>query len=127
MGDPALKVSEPSLNHLTANTFQDFIVKLKDHLLARVLEKQYDTEPPTFTMKDRDVLYIRNNCLEQRYSMNIYYTTYDLRRRKDRINLKGWSHLMALSQDGIHPYVYAQVLEFSDSMSSTDQQWRIKT
>jgi len=24
--------------------------------------------------------------------------------------MKGWSHVMALSQDGIHPYVYARVL-----------------
>ena len=89
---------------------QDFVIKLKDHLLARVLDKQYDAEPPIFTTKDRNVLYIRNNRIEQQYNMNIYYTTYNLRRGKDRINMRGRSHVMALSQDGIHPYVYARVL-----------------
>ena len=89
---------------------QDFVMKLKDHLLARILNMQYETEPPTFTEKDRNMLYIRNNRLEQRYSMSVYYTTYDLRRGKDRVNMRGRSHVMALSQDGVHPYVYAQVL-----------------
>ena len=85
-------------------------MKLKDHLLARVLGKQYDSEPPIFTTKDRNTLYIRNNRLEQRYRMTIYYTTYNLQRSKDTINMKGRSHVMALSRDGIHPYVYARVL-----------------
>ena len=85
-------------------------MKLKDHLLARVLDKQYDSELPTFTTKDRDQLYIAEDRLEQRYSMNIYHTTYDLRRGKDRVNMKNRSHVMTLSYDGIHPYAYARVL-----------------
>ena len=85
-------------------------MKLKDHLLARILNKQYDAEPPTFTTKDRNTLFIRNNRLEQQYNVTIYYTTYDLRRGKDKVNLKGRSHVMALSQDSVHPYAYAQVL-----------------
>lgn len=89
---------------------QDFVIKLKDHLLARVLDKQQDTDPLSFTSKDRSLLYIRNNRLELRHSMNVYFTTYDLRRGKDRVNMRGRSHVMALSQDGDHPYIYAQVL-----------------
>ena len=42
--------------------------------------------------------------------MNIFYTTYDLRRGKDKVNMKGRSHVMTLSQDRVHPYAYAQVL-----------------
>ena len=61
---------------LTLN--EDFTIKLKNHLLARVLNKQYDTETPTFTTRDRDELYIAEDQLEQRYCMNLYYTTYDL-------------------------------------------------
>ncbi|KAF9778070.1 hypothetical protein BJ322DRAFT_1015103, partial [Thelephora terrestris] len=94
-GDPALK---------------DFAARLKDHLLARILNRQYDTDPPTFTNEDRDRLYISEDRLEQRYGMNIYYTTYDLRRGKDRVNMKNRSHVMTLSQDDDHPYAYAQVL-----------------
>ena len=76
----------------------------------RVLKKQYDAEPPAFTTRDRDGLYIAKDRLEQRYGMNVYHTTYDLRRGKDRVNMKNRSHIMILSQDGIHPYAYARVL-----------------
>ena len=85
-------------------------MKLKDHLLARVLNKQYESEPPTFTENDRNNLYITEDRLEHRYTMNIYHTTYDLRRGKDRVNMKGRSNIMTLSQADDHPYAYAQVL-----------------
>jgi hypothetical protein len=85
-------------------------VNLKDHLLGRILNRQDNTESPAFTARERNTLHIRNDRLEQRFGMNIYYTTYDLRRGKDRVNMKGRSHVMALSSDGVHPYVYAQVL-----------------
>ena len=42
--------------------------------------------------------------------MNIYYTTYDLRRGRDSINMKNRPYVMTLSRDGTHPYAYAQVL-----------------
>ena len=42
--------------------------------------------------------------------MSLYYTTYDLRRGKDRVNMKNRPNIMTLSQDEIHPYAYAQVL-----------------
>lgn len=95
---------------ITLTFEQDFIPKLKDHLLARVLNKQYDTEPPVFTAKDRNELYIAEDRLEQRYTMDIYHTTYDLRRGKDRVNMKGRSNVMTLSQEGSHPYGYARIL-----------------
>ena len=90
MGDPALKLGDGSPSQLSTLLMlsQDFIVKLKDHLLARILNKQYDAEPPTFTTKDRDQLYIAEDRLEQRYNMSVYHTTYDLRRGKDRVNMK---------------------------------------
>ena len=94
----------------TLTLSQGFVVKLKDHLLARIFNKQYDTEPPMFTAKDRDELYIAEDRLEQRYCMSVFHTTYDLRQGKDRVNMRNRSHVMTLSQDGIHPYAYAQVL-----------------
>ena len=42
--------------------------------------------------------------------MSIYYTTYDLRRGKDRVNMRGQSNIMTLSQADDHPYAYARVL-----------------
>ena len=43
--------------------------------------------------------------------MTIYYTTYDLLRQGDKINMRSRPYVMALSHgDPTHPYVYAQVL-----------------
>ena len=42
--------------------------------------------------------------------MNVYYTTYDLQRGKDRVNMKNRSNIVTLSRDGTHPYAYARVL-----------------
>lgn len=90
---------------------QDFIPNLKDHLLARILGHQYDPEPLTFTDGDCNGVHIVGKRLEQRYTMTIYYTTYDLQRGYDKINMKGRSFVMALScGDPSHPYAYAQVL-----------------
>jgi len=89
---------------------QDFIPNLKDHLLARILHCQYEEEPPTFTENDRSKVFISGDRLEQRYTMTVNYTTYDLRRGQDKINMKGRPYVMALSRDPFHPYVYARVL-----------------
>jgi len=42
--------------------------------------------------------------------MTVNYTTYDLRRGQDKINMKGRLYVMALSRDPFYPYVYARVL-----------------
>jgi hypothetical protein len=84
---------------------------MKDHLLARILHRQYDPDPPSFTDYDRSRFQIVGKCLEQRYTMTINYTTYDLRRGSDKINMKGRPYVIALSRgDSSHPYVYARVL-----------------
>lgn len=96
---------------LSSPIHQDFIPKLKDHLLARILGRQYDPDPPVFTDRDRNQVHIAGKRLEQRYTMTVYHTTYDLRRSSDKINLKGRPYVMALSHgDPSHPYVYARVL-----------------
>ena len=43
--------------------------------------------------------------------MTVNYTTYDLRRGSDKVNMKGRRYVMALScGDPSHPYMYARVL-----------------
>ena len=82
-----------------------------DHLLARINHQQYNPEPPTFTDDDRDKVFIAGNSLQQRRTMSVYYTTYDLRRGVDKINTRGRPYVIALSHnDPSHPYVYARVL-----------------
>ena len=64
-----------------------------------------------FTDGDRNKVHIVGKRLERRYTMTVYYTTYDLRRGGDKINLKGRPYVMALSHGDLsHPYVYARVL-----------------
>ena len=113
LGDPALKVRQPQqfLRRMSLIVFQDFIPNLKDHLLARILHRQYDPEPLSFTDYDRNRVQIVGKRLEQRYTMTINYTTYDLQRGSDKINMKGRPYVIALSHsDPSHPYVYARVL-----------------
>lgn len=111
--DPALKVCAPTCFCGRSNQLahQDFIPKLMDHLLAHILHRQYDPEPPTFMDDDRDKVFIAGNRLQQRHTMSVYYTTYDLRRGVDKINTRGRPYVIALSHgDHSHPYVYARVL-----------------
>ena len=43
--------------------------------------------------------------------MTVNYTTYDLRRGSDKVNMKGCRYVMALSRGNpSHPYMYARVL-----------------
>ena len=43
--------------------------------------------------------------------MTVNYTTYDLRRGSDKVNMKGRRYVMALSRGNpSHPYMYARVL-----------------
>jgi len=111
--DPALKVrfSTHFVRDVSVTDWpQDFIPNLKDHLLSRILHRSYEEEPPTFTDDDRSTVFISGDRLEQRYTMTVNYTTYDLRRGQDKINMKGRPYIMALSRDPFHPYVYARVL-----------------
>ena len=99
------------MEHHTDQLHQDFVRKLLDHVLACILHRQYDSEPPHFTDDEQDKVYIHGNRLEQRYTMSVYYTTYDLRRQVDKINMRGRPYVMALSHgDPSHPYLYARVL-----------------
>ena len=89
---------------------QDFIPNLKDHLLTRILHRQYEEEPSTFTENNHSKVFISGDRLEQQYTMTMNYTTYDLHRRQDKINMKGRPYVMALSWDPFHPYIYARIL-----------------
>lgn len=94
-----------------SSVHQDFVPSLKHHLLARILHCQYDPEHPTFVDHELNEVLIVGKRLEQRFTMTVHYTTYDLRRGADKINMKGRPYVMALSHDDpSHPYVYARVL-----------------
>jgi hypothetical protein len=85
---------------------------LKDHILARILDKPMETE---FSRQDRATLAIVNDRIHAHKTLRINYTTYDVRRDQDTINPRTNSDVMILSQeddedsDG-HPYWYARIL-----------------
>lgn len=114
LNDPAVRVRSglEKLFWVLRSTFcQNFIPNLKDYLLARILGCQDEPEPPLFTDRDRNSVQIVGKRLDRRFTMTVYYTTYDLRRGCDKINMKGRPYVMALSRgDSSHPYVYARVL-----------------
>lgn len=122
--DPAAKVS-PSL----AITFkfspglQNFLYKLRVHLLSRLLDKGLDGDDPClFTDEERNSLRIVNNTIYSARQLSVHYTTYDVRRDRDVINTTGHPYVMLRSPEagaGTHPYWYAQVIGIYHACVST--------
>jgi hypothetical protein len=113
-GDPAVKVSAMSDAGSPDALVQDFLPKLKRHLLNRILltldiEDQTNCSPTSVLIK-HDRLYSHN-------IMRINYTTYDVRRRQDTVS-PSTSHcnvmVLANRDDhqglNFHPFRYARVL-----------------
>ncbi|KIK31437.1 hypothetical protein CY34DRAFT_19925 [Suillus luteus UH-Slu-Lm8-n1] len=96
-GDPAVK---------------NFIPKLRDHILYRLRGLDVSHCDHTFTDDERNAVIIPNNIIYSVQTMQVYYTTYDLRREYDTINPRAHSDVMVLSGESAprHPYWYARVL-----------------
>ncbi|KIL66687.1 hypothetical protein M378DRAFT_63514, partial [Amanita muscaria Koide BX008] len=97
---------------------KDFLPRLLDHLLARLLGIAYDGDEATFPSAARSTITIRNNAIYSHQVVRVNYTTYDLRREQDTINIRTKPDIMLLSRedpanvDGLefHPYWYARVI-----------------
>ena len=120
-GDDAVKVSSLLMDlllylNLTNSFGQDFIPKLKDHILSRLSGCAYDGDEVTFSEAERDSIRFVNNKLYRHKTLRINYTTYDLRRQQDSINPRTHSDVMLLSHEDsdeeidAHPYWYARVV-----------------
>ncbi|KIK81964.1 hypothetical protein PAXRUDRAFT_14969 [Paxillus rubicundulus Ve08.2h10] len=94
---------------------KDFIPKLKNHLLSRLLDLDYDGDERTFTDDQRKQLRFADglNKVLQPKRFQINYTTYDVRRDQDTLWPGHGASIMVLSRedgDCVHPFWYAQVL-----------------
>lgn len=92
---------------------QNFIPKLKDHLLGRLLGRDFDGDEPIFSNAERNSVHIINGCIYSAKVLRINYTTYDMRRDQDSMNPRTHCDVMMKSpetQRGAHPYWYARVL-----------------
>ncbi|KAJ3778513.1 hypothetical protein FB446DRAFT_768429 [Lentinula raphanica] len=98
-GDPAAK---------------DFWPKLQDHLLGRLMERDFDGDThDSFTDEDRQHIRVRDCKVVELQTLRVNYTTYDVRRDQDTINPHSHADVMVLSPEtgpDAHPYWYARVL-----------------
>ena len=105
-----------SLSHGIADSDQDFIPRLKDHLLVRHNNIPYDGDEHTLSDEERDTITFIGNCIYKHNILRINYTTYDLRRAQDSINVRTHLYIMTLGHEDKeeemkhHPYWYAKVL-----------------
>ncbi|KIK11946.1 hypothetical protein PISMIDRAFT_121802 [Pisolithus microcarpus 441] len=98
----------PSLQH-------NFIPKLKDHLLSRLYQYEYDGDECQFTAVDHNHLHFVNNLnnVTELKTFRVNYTSYDVRRQQDFMQPGHGCTIMVLSREdgpGIHPFWYAQVI-----------------
>ena len=102
---------------------QNFIYKLRVHLLSRLLGKGLDGDDPClFTDEERNSVRLVNNTIFSAKQLSVNYTTYDVRHDRDTINAITRPYIMLRSPEvgtGVHPYWYAQVLGIYHAHVST--------
>jgi len=103
--------------------FTGFIPKLKDHLLGRLLNRDYSGDTyGEFSDEERNTVRIAGEQIYRCKTIRINYTTYDVRRDGDTINPRTYPDIMVKSPEtGPHaqPFWYARVIGiFHASVSS---------
>ena len=103
-----------SYHYSRSHALQNFIPRLKDHILGRSPGRTYQGDENTFTQEDRRSVYFTKNRIYHHKTVRINYTTYDLRRDQDSINPQRRADVMLLSHEedetNPHPYWYARVI-----------------
>jgi len=116
------------LSEILFPSIQNFLRKLKAHLLPRVKSLLSQDAPsysenisnpgtialPTLDTSDLDKLLFKHDCLYMHNILRINYTTYDVRRKQDTINPRtAHRDIMVLANnedDSDHPFLYARVI-----------------
>jgi hypothetical protein len=114
-GDPAIQVGmifQRVPYGLADHSHQNFIPRLKDHILYRLQKLDISYCDHTFTDDERNSVIIPNNTVYSVQTLQVHYTTYDLRREYDTVNPRTHADVMVLSGEIMpgHPYWYARVL-----------------
>ncbi|KAH9848646.1 hypothetical protein C2E23DRAFT_785618 [Lenzites betulinus] len=98
----------------TDPAMKDFVVKLKDHLLARLDDRDPGPDIGNYTARDRNRLLIRNNRAYWHQVLRVNYTSYDRQRAQDLINPTSHPDILLRApktKAAQHPYWYARVLK----------------
>ena len=102
---------------------QNFIYKLRIHLLSRLLGKGLDSDDPClFTDEERNSVRLVNNTIFSVQQLSVNYTTYDVRHDRDTINTTTHPYVVLRSPEvgaSAHPYWYAQVIGIYHAHVST--------
>jgi hypothetical protein len=104
--------------------FKAFIPKLKDHILGRLLERDYKGDTyGKFTDAEQNTVRITGECIYQCKTVQINYTMYDIKCDGDTINTQLYPDIMVNSPEmgpNAQPYWYAHVIGiFHAVVSST--------
>jgi hypothetical protein len=88
---------------------------LKDHLLTRYNNVPYDGDEHAFSETDRQNMKFLGNRMYSHKVIRVNYTTYDMRRAQDSVNIRTEPFIMVLAHEDDadvdpHPYWYAKVL-----------------
>ena len=88
---------------------------LKDHLLSRLLQLDFDGDERLFTPEERNELRLINiNRIVESKVIRINYTSYDVHREHDCLRPDRHSFLMTLSREEDperHPFWYCQLIK----------------
>jgi hypothetical protein len=93
--------------------YQEFIPKLKTHLLGRLLNVVFDGDETMFTDEERNSVRIIGDRIYSSKILRVNYTSYDMRRDQDSMNPRTHCDVMVLSPEtgpNVHPFWYARVL-----------------
>ncbi|KAG2048807.1 hypothetical protein BDR06DRAFT_1012728 [Suillus hirtellus] len=98
--------------HENDPALKKFILKLRDHVLYRLRKLDISYCDHAFTPEERNSVIIPNDMIYSVQTMQVNYTTYDMRRESDTINPRAHADIMVLSGETTpnHPYWYARVL-----------------
>lgn len=91
---------------------QDFIPKLKQHLLSRLYHADEYIEDEDFSREEWSKVQIVSDRVYLHKTMQIHYTTYDIRLGEDTIHPRTHPDIMTLKRNeaDTHPFSYARVL-----------------
>ncbi|KAJ7117673.1 hypothetical protein C8R44DRAFT_578842, partial [Mycena epipterygia] len=90
----------------------DFLPKLQEHLLGRLIHPEWTGDGNEFTEDERSKIILRIDPIYLHKILRINYTTYDVRRGQDSLNPRTHSDVMFLSPEGdtSHLFSYAQII-----------------
>jgi hypothetical protein len=101
------------MSDITIIVSQNFVTKLKDHLLGRLLDMDYDGDEHQFSDADRNTIHIMNNRIYSAKVLRVNFTAYDIRRDQDSMNPRNQCVVMVQSREdsvNAHPFWYARIL-----------------